>query len=77
MDFPRVVRFPVPLDKGNEGSGDEIAVRADSEAWNGVSMMAPVKKFGRARLDTDFRGNGIQWFPHILIRWIFKPKFIF
>ena len=52
MDFPRVVRFPVPLDKGNEGSGDEIAVRADSEAWNGVSMIAPVKKFGRARLST-------------------------
>ena len=25
MDFPRVLRFPVPLDKGNEGSGDEIA----------------------------------------------------
>ena len=25
-DFPRVLRFPVPLDKGNEGSGDEIAV---------------------------------------------------
>ena len=25
-DFPRVLRFPVSLDKGNEGSGDEIAV---------------------------------------------------
>ena len=24
-DFPRVLRFPVPLDKGNEGFGDEIA----------------------------------------------------
>ena len=23
-DFPRVLRFPVPLDKGNEGSRDEI-----------------------------------------------------
>ena len=23
-DFPRVLRFPVPLDKGNEDSGDEI-----------------------------------------------------
>ena len=23
-DFPRVLRFPVPQDKGNEGSGDEI-----------------------------------------------------
>ena len=25
-DLPRGLRFPVPLDKGNEGSGDEIAV---------------------------------------------------
>ena len=25
MDFPRVVRFPVPLDKGNDCSGNEIA----------------------------------------------------
>ena len=24
MDFPRAVRFPVPLDKGNDCSGDEI-----------------------------------------------------
>ena len=24
MLFPRAVRFPGPLDKGNEGSGDEI-----------------------------------------------------
>ena len=28
---------------------------ARSEAWNRVSMIAPVKKFGRARLSTDFR----------------------
>ena len=26
MDFPRVVRFPVPLDKGNDCSGDEIVI---------------------------------------------------
>lgn len=25
--FPRVYRFPVPLDKGNEDSGDEIEVQ--------------------------------------------------
>ena len=29
-DFPRVLRFPVPLDKGNEGSGDEIACVPDA-----------------------------------------------
>ena len=28
---------------------------ARSEAWNRVSMITPVKKFGRARLSTDFR----------------------
>ena len=28
-DFPRVLRFPVPLDKGNEGSGDEIVRHVD------------------------------------------------
>ena len=27
---------------------------AGSEAWNRVSMIAPVKKSGRARLSTDF-----------------------
>ena len=30
MVFPRVVRFPVPLDKGNEGSGDEIGSLEDA-----------------------------------------------
>ena len=30
---------------------------AGSEAWNRVSMIAPVKKSGRARLSTDFRGK--------------------
>ena len=30
---------------------------AISEAWNRVSIIAPVKKFGRARLSTDFRGE--------------------
>ena len=29
MDFPRAVRFPVPLDKGNDCSGDEIACITD------------------------------------------------
>ena len=28
---------------------------ASSEAWDRVSMIAPVKKFGRARLSTGFR----------------------
>ena len=28
---------------------------ASSEAWDPVSMIAPVKKFGRARLSTGFR----------------------
>ena len=26
---PRGLRFPVPLDKGNEGSGDEIGTRME------------------------------------------------
>jgi len=30
---------------------------AGSEAWNRVSVIAPVKKFGRARLSTGFVEN--------------------
>ena len=29
MDFPRVVRFPVPVDKGNGGSVDEIEKKSN------------------------------------------------
>jgi len=29
MDFPRAVRFSVPLDKGNDCSGDEIGCYSD------------------------------------------------
>ena len=35
MLFPIAVRFPVPLDKGNEGSGDEIA-HTSVRAWLGL-----------------------------------------
>ena len=31
MDFPGVVRFPVPLDKGNDCSGDEIESSSSSD----------------------------------------------
>ena len=31
------------------------------EAWNRVSMIAPVKKFSRARLSTGFVGKKTWW----------------
>ena len=34
---------------------------AGSEAWDRVSMIALVKKFGRARLSTGFRGKETWW----------------
>ena len=35
-----------------------------SETWNGVSMIAPVKKFGRARLSTGlWKTNMVDLIP--------------
>ena len=38
-DFPRVLRFPVPLDKGNEGSGDEIVTNRRLGSTAHASLM--------------------------------------
>ena len=38
-----------------------ISGGAGSEAWDRVSMIALVKKFGRARLSTGFRGKETWW----------------
>ena len=36
------------------GGGGGGGGRAGSEVWNRVYMIAPVKKFGRVRLSTNF-----------------------
>ena len=35
-DLPRVLRFPVPLDKGNEGSGDKIGQESEGSGVENV-----------------------------------------
>ena len=42
--LPRGLRFPVPLDKGNEGSGDEIENRAVVVACEEGSFRRRIRK---------------------------------
>ena len=41
MDFPRVVHFPVPLDKGNDCSGDKIGTLQTSFGQNDATDIRP------------------------------------
>ena len=54
-DFPRVLRFPVPLDKGNGGSGNEIVLEHVSRSGDKVSSMAP--KYVLTYFDVRGRGE--------------------
>ena len=57
--LPRGHRFPVPLDKGNEGSGDEIAhtwvcfqcVGTDTSYWSGLDVVITLSKQSFCRLN--------------------------